>query len=55
MLILKVYVDLGAIDWARPVADFHDYLEKTVQVGIWKKIMFGSDQMVWARCYFYSY
>ena len=43
----QVYVDLGAIDWARPVADFHDYLRRLVQVGFGKRIMFGSDQMVW--------
>jgi hypothetical protein len=43
----QVYVDLGVIDWTRPVADFHDYLRRLVQVGFGKRIMFGSDQMVW--------
>lgn len=43
----QVYVDLGVIDWTRPVADFHDYLKKLVNSGFGKRILFGSDQMVW--------
>lgn len=43
----QVYVDIAAIDWARPIADFHEYLKRLVQVGFGKRIMFGSDQMVW--------
>lgn len=43
----QVYVDLGVINWTRPVADFHDYLKRLVQAGFGKRIMFGSDQMVW--------
>ena len=43
----QVYVDLGVIDWTRPVADFHNYLRRLVQAGFGKRIMFGSDQMVW--------
>jgi len=43
----QVYVDLGVIDWTRPIADFHDYLRRMIQSGFGKRIMFGSDQMVW--------
>jgi len=43
----QVYVDLGVIDWTRPVAGFHDYLRRLMQAGFGKRIMFGSDQMVW--------
>jgi hypothetical protein len=43
----QVYVDLGVIDWTRPVKDFHDYLRRLIQAGFGKRIMFGSDQMVW--------
>ncbi|MEO5984325.1 MAG: amidohydrolase family protein [Ferruginibacter sp.] len=43
----QVYVDLGVIDWTRPLADFHDYLKRLVQSGFGKRIMFGSDQMIW--------
>ena len=43
----QVYVDLGVIDWTRPTADFHDYLKRLLNAGFGKRIMFGSDQMVW--------
>lgn len=43
----QVYVDLGVIDWTRPTADFHDYLSRLINAGFGKRIMFGSDQMVW--------
>ena len=43
----QVYVDVGVINWTRPVADFHDYLRRLVQSGFGERIMFGSDQMVW--------
>jgi predicted TIM-barrel fold metal-dependent hydrolase len=43
----QVYVDVGVIDWTRPVEDFHNYLKKLVDAGFSKRIMFGSDQMVW--------
>lgn len=43
----QVYVDLGAIDWAeqRPMMDH--YLEQLMTYGFGKRILFGSDQMVW--------
>lgn len=43
----QVYVDVGAIDWALPRAEFHRYLQRVVEAGFGKRIMFGSDQMVW--------
>jgi predicted TIM-barrel fold metal-dependent hydrolase len=43
----QVYVDLGVINWTRPAADFLNYLKRMVQSGFGKRIMFGSDQMVW--------
>lgn len=43
----QVYVDLGVIDWTRPLANFHDYLRRLVEVGFGNRILFGSDQMVW--------
>lgn len=43
----QVYVDLGVIDWTRPTADFHEYLRRLMNAGFGKRIMFGSDQMVW--------
>ncbi|MGI8735029.1 MAG: amidohydrolase family protein [Pyrinomonadaceae bacterium] len=43
----QVYADLGAIDWLRPREDFHEYLRALMRAGMGKRLMFGSDQMVW--------
>ena len=43
----QVYVDLGAIDWAEPAPGFDHYLETLMTYGFGKRILFGSDQMVW--------
>lgn len=43
----QVYVDTGVIDWGIPRKEFHSYLERLVDAGFGKRIMFGSDQMVW--------
>lgn len=43
----QVYVDIGVIDWALPRKEFHSYLRRLVEAGFGKRIMFGSDQMVW--------
>lgn len=43
----QVYVDLGVIDWFLPKPEFYSYLRRLVEAGFSKRIMFGSDQMVW--------
>ena len=43
----QVYVDTGVIDWAVPRKEFHAYLKRLVDAGFEKRIMFGSDQMIW--------
>lgn len=43
----QVYVDLGAIDWAEHQPGFDDYLKRLMTYGFGKRILFGSDQMVW--------
>ena len=45
----QVYLDLGVIDWSQPAAEFHRYLRGLVEAGYGKRIMFGSDQMVWPQ------
>jgi hypothetical protein len=42
----QVYVDIGAINWAIPRKEFHFYLRRLVEAGFGKRILFGSDQMV---------
>ena len=43
----QVYADVAVIDWVLPRSEFHDYLRRLVQAGFGKRLMFGSDQMVW--------
>jgi uncharacterized protein len=43
----QVYVDTGVIAWALPRAEFHRYLQRIVEAGFGKRVLFGSDQMVW--------
>lgn len=43
----QVYVDVGVIDWFLPQPEFYSYLRRLVEAGFSKRIMFGSDQMVW--------
>ena len=43
----QVYLDVAGINWSLPRAEFHAYLKALVDAGFGKRIMFGSDQMVW--------
>ena len=42
-----VYVDVGAIVWVLPRAEFHRFLQRIVESGFGNRVMFGSDQMNW--------
>jgi predicted TIM-barrel fold metal-dependent hydrolase len=43
----QVYADLSVINWMIPRAAFHEYLRGLMRAGFGKRLMFGSDQMVW--------
>jgi hypothetical protein len=43
----QVYVDLATIDWILPREEFHGYLRELIRAGFGKRLLFGSDQMVW--------
>ena len=43
----QLHVDVGAISFALTAAAFHSYLQRIVEAGFGKRVMFGSDQMVW--------
>jgi len=43
----QVYVDTGVIVFTQPRAAFYRYLQGLVDAGFAKRVMFGSDQMVW--------
>ena len=43
----QVYADLAVVDWIIPREEFHAYLQALERAGLGKRLMFGSDQMVW--------
>ena len=43
----QVHVDTGIIVYALPKPEFYRYLQRIVEAGFGKRVMFGSDQMVW--------
>ncbi|MHC1744893.1 MAG: amidohydrolase family protein [Syntrophobacteraceae bacterium] len=43
----QVYADLSTITWIIPREAFHDYLRSLIRAGLGKRLMFGSDQMIW--------
>lgn len=45
----QVFVDISADNWGVPRAEFHHHLKRLVDAGYGKRILFGSDQMVWPQ------
>lgn len=43
----QVYADLSVIDWIVPRDEFYAYLRALLRAGLGKRLMFGSDQMIW--------
>lgn len=43
----RLYADVSTITWVIPRKAFYDYLETLIRAGLGKRLMFGSDQMVW--------
>lgn len=43
----QVYADISVIDWILPKEEFHNYLKALVAAGFGKRLMYGSDQMIW--------
>jgi predicted TIM-barrel fold metal-dependent hydrolase len=43
----QVYADLAVINWIIPREEFYEYLRGLIRAGLDKRLMFGSDQMVW--------
>ena len=43
----NLYVDIAGNNWGSPPAQFHDHLKRMIDAGFEKRIMFGSDQMIW--------
>jgi predicted TIM-barrel fold metal-dependent hydrolase len=45
----QVYVDIAGNDWQYPRAYFYAQLKSLIDAGLGKRLMWGSDQMVWPR------
>jgi predicted TIM-barrel fold metal-dependent hydrolase len=45
----QVYVDISADNVGVPRPEFHHHLRRLVEAGYGKRIMYGSDQMVWPQ------
>ena len=43
----QLYADVSTISWVIPRTAFYDYLQAFIRAGLGKRLMFGSDQMVW--------
>jgi len=43
----QLYVDVAWNDWGLPRKQFHDHLRRLIDGGYGKRILFGSDAMVW--------
>ena len=44
-----LYVDVGVIVYVLPRAEFYRYLQRLVEAGFGRRVMFGSDQMIWPQ------
>jgi hypothetical protein len=45
----QVYVDIAGNNWAQPRPHFYGQLGRLVDAGFIKRIMWGSDQLIWPR------
>lgn len=43
----QVYADVSVINWILPKEEFYQYLKLMMAAGFGKRIMYGSDQMIW--------
>lgn len=44
-----VYVDLAGFIWSYPLDEIHMYIKRLVQAGFGKRIMYGTDLMIWPK------
>jgi predicted TIM-barrel fold metal-dependent hydrolase len=49
MMYQQVYVDVSAINWLLTPEEFHSYLQQLMDARLGKRIMFGTDQMIWSE------
>ena len=49
LMYQQVYVDISAINWLLTPEEFHSYLQQLIDARLGKRIMFGTDQMIWSE------
>ena len=47
LMYRQVYMDISAINWLLTREEFHAYLQRLMQARLGKRIMFGTDKMIW--------
>ena len=47
LMYQQVYMDISAINWLLTPEEFHAYLQRLMEARLGKRIMFGTDQMIW--------
>jgi predicted TIM-barrel fold metal-dependent hydrolase len=45
----QVYVDVAQNNWGFPRAHFYSQLRRLIDAGFGKRMLWGSDQMIWPR------
>ncbi|MCF7569473.1 amidohydrolase family protein [Sabulilitoribacter arenilitoris] len=45
----QLYTDIGVLTWALPKKAFYSALKQLIDAGFGKRIMFGTDQMLWPK------
>jgi len=46
-----VYLDISGFIWSYPLDEIHAYIKRLVQAGFGKRIMYGTDFMMWPRLF----
>ena len=46
-----VYLDISGFIWSYPLDEIHYYIKRLVQAGFGKRIMYGTDFMMWPRLF----
>lgn len=46
-----VYVDVAGLIWSYPQVEVHQYIKRLVQAGFGKRIIYGTDFMMWPRLF----
>ncbi|HOF55050.1 MAG TPA: amidohydrolase family protein [Prolixibacteraceae bacterium] len=46
-----IYVDISGMIWSYPLDDVHYYIKRMIQAGFGKRIMYGTDFVMWPRLF----